>query len=260
MACSPSPCCCRAISRLVVAANKCAARIDASLLHANLACALTLLANLPDGSTMLDAASALGAATASFPESAVTDGLFADLRRPQQRYPLLVPPLIEDLTALQLRTSALPDLPLLAMRLNFLNSSILNTTGVPTQIITALVAVNASLALLPNLTLLGDRLGRVSHEQTGDSTHICSNIPLDWQPGDVTECDALQAQLRQANAALQQTDADLPLSLLATYASLILDFPPLPEVISALRVEATELAAAPNLTKVQPASHLSLRT
>ena len=77
---------------------------------------------------------------------------------------------------------------------------VLNTSGVPSAIARQLVAVNGSLDTLPDLRLLHERLGRVHHEQTAD--HICASLPAGWQPGDVTECDELLAQMTQARASL----------------------------------------------------------
>lgn len=225
--------------------------VDAAMLSADLECANGLLAMLPDGAQMLETATALGAATATVPSIGVTDSLFADLRRPQQLYPVLVPPLTDSLSTLQQRVGGLPHLPTLSRRLAKVNTSIVNTTGLPTQIVRALVGVNASLASLPNLTLLEERLYKVSHEQTEDASHICSNIPIGWQPGDETECDELRAQLRQTRDALAATDAELPLDLFARYEALAADFPPLDAVHAALILERNELADCPNLTKTE---------
>ena len=201
-----------------------ATEVDATALGSDLQCSLDLLAALPNGATMLRTASAIGDATVVFPEDAVTDALFADLRRPQQRYPALVPPLQVSLANLQDRLAALPDLVLLADRLERLNTSVLNTSSVPSRIAAAMVGVNATLALLPDLSLLADRLSRVSHEQTGSEPHICASLPPGWQPGDVTECDLLQAQLRQARDTVERVDPELPLSLFSSYESLAADF------------------------------------
>ena len=227
------------------------AHADVDTLGADLECSLALLANLPNGAAMLHTASALGAASATFPPSSVTDALFADLLRPQERYPALLPPLQASLSSLRDRVAALPDLGLLVSRLDKLNSSVLNTTGVPTRLIRALEGANASLGMLPDLALLADRLSRVSHEQTSDSSYICSNIPAGWQPGDETECDRLKEQLRQAKSALESTDVESPLALLATYSTLSVDFPPLPAVTAALQLERAELGNFPNLTQVR---------
>ena len=218
----------------------------------DLECSQALLANLPRGDVMLRIATALGSATSLFPPSEVTDALFADLRRPLERYPALVPPLQQSLASLRDRVASLPSLPPLISRLERLNYSVVNTTGVPVRIVDALVSVNETLdAGLPDLTLLASRLSRVSHEQTSDDSCICSNIPPGWSPGDETECDRLQAQLRQVRAALEATDAELPLALFQSYVSLADDFPNLTATYDALIVERRELAAAPNLTALR---------
>lgn len=218
----------------------------------DLECSQALLANLPRGDVMLRIATALGSATSLFPPSEVTDALFADLRRPLERYPALVPPLQQSLASLRDRVASLPSLPPLISRLERLNYSVVNTTGVPVRIVDALVSVNETLdAGLPDLTLLASRLSRVSHEQTSDDSYICSNIPPGWSPGDETECDRLQAQLRQVRAALEATDAELPLALFQSYVSLADDFPNLTATYDALIVERRELAAAPNLTALR---------
>ena len=54
-------------------------------LGSDLACSHALLASLPNGEVMLSTASALGAATAVFPATSVTDRLFGDLRQPLER-------------------------------------------------------------------------------------------------------------------------------------------------------------------------------
>ena len=226
-------------------------RVNTQSLSTNLDCSISLLANLPDGTIMLETAGALGTARGSVPSTAVTDSLFADLRRPQLQYPVLVPPLVEAITNLRERKTALPQLPALAERLDMLNASVLNTSYVPTQIRNALVSVNSTLYALPNLTLTEERLSIVSHEQTGDTSHICSNIPPGWQPGDVTECDLLRQQLRETRDALLSTDAETPLALFDSYEALAAEFPPLPLVVEALVIERRELEACPNLTKLE---------
>jgi hypothetical protein len=194
---------------------------------------------------------ALGAAAAVFPAANTTDGLFLELRRPQERYPQLIPGLTSALGALNLGVSRMPDLPLLSSRLGALNASIVNTSGVPRRIAASLVALNGTLHALPNLTLVHSRLGRVSDTQTGDTSHICKNIdPFTWTEDQITECDLLLEQLRLTRDTLLAADLEAPLSLFATYAALSSEFPPLPQVVDAMLTQRRELEAAPNLTKL----------
>ena len=116
------------------------------------------------------------------------------------------------------------------------------------RIATQLVDVNSSLASLPDLALLQDRLGRVYYGQTAD--HICASLPPGWQPGDVTECDVMQEQLRQTRATLEAMDAASPSSLLASFDELLDSFPRLLNMSAALELERDELDALPNLTRV----------
>ena len=227
-----------------------AAQVDVQLLQLNLVCSRTLLSELPNGEIMRQGTADLGIAANAVPDASLTEGLFTALRRPQQQYPLLVPPLTTGLTSLQARVAALPDLPLLSAQLDQLNASVMNTTGVPVQINNALGALDVSLANLPNLTLLGDRLGRVSHLQTGDNYHLCSNIPVGWQPGDITDCDRLRAQLTQARDALDGTDVATPLALFESYDALDAEFPSLPTIVAALDTVRIELAACPDLPRM----------
>ena len=57
------------------------------------------------------------------------------------------------------------------------------------------------------------------------------------------------ARRRPWRAQLRTTDAETPLALFASYASLAADFPPLPDVVTALERERDELGAMPNLTQ-----------
>ena len=86
-----------------------AAQVDVQLLQLNLVCSRTLLSELPNGEIMRQGTADLGIAANAVPDASLTEGLFTALRRPQQQYPLLVPPLTTGLTSLQARVAALPD-------------------------------------------------------------------------------------------------------------------------------------------------------
>lgn len=225
-----------------------AARIDAAQLLTNLTCSSALLAGLPNGELALRTAVAVGDAISVYPPPSVTLTLFSDLALPVDKYPVQVPPLIRDITTMRGTLSRLPDLPTLATHLSMLNASVVNTTGLPSAIVNGSLEVNSSLAQLPDLELLADRLSRVYYGQTNDVSHICANIPPGWKPGDVTECDRLQRQLLQAEEALRRTDAEAPLANFAALADRRAELPPLFTLISAMRSEAAELTTLPNLT------------
>ena len=57
---------------------------------------------------------------------AMTDALFAELRRPHESYPALIPPVIAWSLMLRSRLAGLPSLPRLGGRLDALNASVLN--------------------------------------------------------------------------------------------------------------------------------------
>ena len=56
----------------------------------------------------------------------MTDALFAELRRPHESYPALIPPVIAWSLMLRSRLAGLPSLPRLGGRLDALNASVLN--------------------------------------------------------------------------------------------------------------------------------------
>ena len=60
------------------------------------------------------------------PLPAMTDALFAELRRPHESYPVLIPPVIAWSLMLRSRLAGLPSLPRLGGRLDALNASVLN--------------------------------------------------------------------------------------------------------------------------------------
>ena len=60
------------------------------------------------------------------PLPAMTDALFAELRRPHESYPALIPPVIAWSLMLRSRLAGLPSLPRLGGRLDALNASVLN--------------------------------------------------------------------------------------------------------------------------------------
>jgi hypothetical protein len=162
------------------------ARVDTSQLNHSLGCAATVLGTLPNGTALADALGALGSATYLFPPLAMTDALFAELRRPHESYPALIPPVIAWLLMLRSRLAGLPSLPRLGGRLDALNASVINMSGVPSSIAAQLVAVNESVRSMPNMTLLQNRLGRVHELQTEaihgpwSGHHICSNIDAQY--------------------------------------------------------------------------------
>ena len=61
---------------------------------------------------------ALGSATYLFPPLAMTDALFAELRRPHDSYPALIPPVIAWSLMLRSRLAGLPFLPRVGGRLD----------------------------------------------------------------------------------------------------------------------------------------------
>jgi len=257
------------------------ARVDTVQLNQSLGCAATVLGTLPNGTALADALGALGSATYLFPPLAMTDALFAELRRPHESYPALIPPVIAWLLMLRSRLAGLPSLPRLGGRLDALNASVLNMSGVPTSIAAQLVAVNESVRSMPNLTLLQHRLGHVHELQTEDNDgpwsghHICSNIDAQYWgvachpdgscPSDrlfcdysacdasgcgrceLTECELLEAQLQQLRAALLALEPARPLELLENLGAMLKAVPPLVQTATELQAIEIELHALPNL-------------
>ena len=80
------------------------------------------------------------------------------------------------------------------------------------------------------------------------SGHICANLPVGWQEGDVTECDELRAALRLAVDVLDAAAPARPLILLRELRALLDGFPPLVSMSANLTTLQAELVGVPNLT------------
>ena len=224
--------------------------VDASTLRLELLCISDAFASLPNSTRLLQLTDSLREAEADRPPYSPTVAVFDMLSGTLAEIALRVPPISASLLMVQQAMAAMPDLPLLADRMADLNHTALNASGLPTSIAAGLVALNSSLSQLPNLSVAIHRLGRVHYAQTLDATHICANLPDDFQPGDRTECDELRAQLSQVQTTLETTQLDALMRDIVAFNEQLGALPDLGAMVGAMNLQRQSLESLPNLTTV----------